>query len=253
MAKISLYKIISEVMDEGKYHLSERTLLRRFQKLVAIGGGIADTMKTGTTTYFEEEEVLFVKHILKDLAMNKGLCSQFIDKNRGDDYVGASQVHEFIQKFFYELEADGASEEECQANLNFLAMIFLIPVHEMRENCHRLIDGIWLNLSSYPYTHQAMMMERLTKILKKEFAEITVQSTFMVGELAELIQKSKELCGDNIGMQDYGDDSIGVEYAERDMRTLRQIQADPDLRAYVEKKLGAKAEDVFNVAYSKQK
>lgn len=97
------------------------------------------------------------------------------------------------------------------------------------------------------------MMERLTKILKKEFAEITVQSTFMVGELAELIQKSKELCGDNIGMQDYGDDSIGVEYAERDMRTLRQIQADPDLRAYVEKKLGAKAEDVFNVAYSKQK
>ena len=253
MAKHSLYKIVAQLLSEGNYAISERTLQRRFQKLIAIGGGNAQALKDRNGyIYFEEEEVPFVKHILKQLAENSGLASQFIDKTRGDDYVGAEQVHDFIQDYLDNLANQGVEENELVANMDFLCMLFLVPVHLMREHCHQLIDGIFLNLRAYTYTQQALIMKRLENKLKKEFADILVKSCFMVGELADIIQESKELCGDGIGMQDYGDDEIAMEYQERDRRALEMIRDDPALRMYVEKKVGAKAEEIFNLAVERE-
>lgn len=42
------------------------------------------------------------------------------------------------------------------------------------------------------------------------------------------------------------------KYAERDRRVLQMINADPDLRVYVEKKIGCAAETIFNVAAAKE-
>ena len=89
--------------------------------------------------------------------MNDGLSSLFIDKHRTDDYVGAKAVHDFIQSYLDELSEEGVSEAEAIRTMNFLSMLFLAPIHHMREECHSYIDGIFLNLQGYPYTHQAIM------------------------------------------------------------------------------------------------
>ncbi|WP_449290962.1 hypothetical protein [Oscillibacter ruminantium] len=253
MNKISLSKLVQDVLETGHYAMSDRTLYRRFQKLVAVCGGNMEALKSGNgNVYFDDEEASFIRHILKELAMNDGLSSLFIDKHRTDDYVGAKAVHDFIQSYLDELSKEGISEAELIRTMNFLSMLFLAPIHHMREECHSYIDGIFLNLQGYPYTHQAIMLEKLTTKMKKEYAEILVKSCLMVGDLADIIQRSKELCDDNIGMQDYGDDDVAVEYAERDRRVLQMIKADPDLRVYVEKKIGCAAETIFNVAAAKE-
>ena len=40
--------------------------------------------------------------------------------------------------------------------------------------------------------------------------------------------------------------NIQAEYVQRDIEILRAIQEDDDLREYIEKKTGKKAEDIFN-------
>ena len=69
-------------------------------------------------------------------------------------------------------------------------------------------------------------------------------------EIAENIEISKKEYCDEIGIQGYceSDDDIRFHYIQRDKRVLEAIQGDDDLRQYIEKKFGKRAEDIFTYA-----
>lgn len=251
MGKAISLKSLTEEITEQIGGMSERTLRRRFRQLITVCGGNYTLLQNKNgKVYFDESETSFVKHILTELVKNEGISSKFIDKRNTDEFVGVEEVHGFIQSYISKLEEDGYDESEIKATVDFLCMIFLFPVHVSRENCHRYVNSIWLNLQAYPYTHQGPMLGQTESLLKKQLAVTAVNTMFMVGELSELIQSSKKITEDDIGMQDYGDDTIATEYFERDRRALQLIQNNPEIRAYVERLTGQKAEEVFNIAAS---
>ena len=143
--KVSLTSICEEIVIKGQL-MSVRTLQRRFEKLISCCGGSLDKLKDNNNhVFFDESEKLFVKSILEELYLNEGIASQFIDKNKSDEYVGLDVVNEFIDSYLNKLAEDGASDCEIQGNLNFLAMIFLLPVRENYEKCHSLLDDIFID------------------------------------------------------------------------------------------------------------
>lgn len=66
--------------------------------------------------------------------------------------------------------------------------------------------------------------------------------------IGELIEIRKELEGDDIycGELFEYEPMLRSYYIERDKELLGKIQEDDDLRCYVEKKFGKKAEEIFN-------
>lgn len=76
------------------------------------------------------------------------------------------------------------------------------------------------------------------------------ESAINIITAAEIIELSKEECGDEISIQNYEmyDPEIKYEYQQRDKQILEAIQGDDYLRRYIEDTLGKKAEDIFNVA-----
>jgi hypothetical protein len=57
------------VLKTGHYAMSERTLYRRFQKLVASMWGNMESLKSGNGMgLLDDEEASFIRHILKELA-----------------------------------------------------------------------------------------------------------------------------------------------------------------------------------------
>lgn len=96
---------------------------------------------------------------------------------------------------------------------------------------------------------QSFYLGKIEHILKKEFALRIAEATLEMVELAEKIEISKK--NDDIGIQNYyyeSDPKIRFHYIQRDKRVLEAIQEDEDLRKYIEKKLGKKAEQIFNYA-----
>lgn len=94
-------------------------------------------------------------------------------------------------------------------------------------------------------------MGKVEQILKKEFALRIVEATMRIAEIAGDIEISKKLGNDDIGIQDYyyeSDPQIRFHYIQRDKRVLEAIQEDDDLRQYIEKKFGKRAEEIFNYA-----
>ena len=62
---------------------------------------------------------------------------------------------------------------------------------------------------------------------------------------------SKKERNDDIGSQSYyyeSDPEIRFHYIQRDKRVLEAIQEDENLREYIEKKFGKRAEEIFNYA-----
>lgn len=247
---IALISLTEEITNKFGV-MSERTLRRRFQKLIDVCGGNYTLLQNKNgKVYFDENETSFVKHILTELVKNEGILSKFIDKKNTNEFVGIEEVRGFIQSYIGKLEEDGYNENEIKAAVEFLSMLFLLPVHVSRENCYQYVMSIWLNLQAYPYTHQVSTMKQTEALLKKQLAVSAVNSIFMIGELSELIQSSKNITEDGIGIQDYGNDTPTAEYFERDRKALQLIQSNPEIRAYVERLTGQKAEEVFNVAAS---
>lgn len=243
--KISLTSICEEVVREGDL-MSVRTLQRRFEKLICSCGGSLDYLKDNNNhVFFDESERLFVKSILEELYLNEGLASQFIDKHKTDDYVGLDKVHDFVTRYLTKLADNGAGENEIQGNLNFLGMLFLLPVKENYEQCHMLLDYIFYNLEQYPYTHQAIMTDKIKDEFKRMFACSMVESTINLIGLCEIIKTGQELSGDKNSLNWYGDDHIAVEYRERDRRAYRMMREDQKLKLFIEDRIGAKIDDLF--------
>ena len=258
--KKSLTQIADEAMEalsveNAGVPISQRTLLRRFYKLVSLCGGNPDALKDRNGhIYFSDEDITFAKYILMQLVNNEGICSKLIDKHTKEDSITPKAIHNFIQGYLDLMDAEGYSEEDMMASLKFFSWLFNDPLLASVEYCHQMIEFIHLNLLTYPYTYQVLEMKKVEDQIKRIFARTVVAAVFEVGELAEFIEKSKSLNEDDIGIQEYfcneegEEDECSLEYKARDCHVLQLIQQDDDLRQYVEKRVGRKAEEIFNVA-----
>ena len=128
--------------------------------------------------------------------------------------------------------------------------IFLCAPLYISENCHTLIDYLVINLQDLPSTHQAVYLKKIEHLLRKEFALRLAESAMNILDISNIIEESKELGEDDIGIQSYSefDPEIRSEYIQRDREVLKRIQEDDDLRHYIEGKIGKKAEEIFNYA-----
>lgn len=243
--KVSLTSICEEIVFKNQL-MSVRTLQRRFEKLInCCGGNLEDLKNNNNHVFFDESDKLFVKTILEELYLNEGIAAQFIDKNKTDEYVGLDKVHEFVQKYLENLAKHGASEGEIQGNLNFLAMLFLLPVKENYEKCHAYLDYIFLNLEQYQYTHQAIMTDKIANEMKRMFACTMVEAMVELEHLLQLIKMGQGLSDEPNSLNWYGDDDIAVEYRERDRRAYRMLKEDDKLRAYMEDRLKENIDEIF--------
>ena len=182
--------------------MSQRTLLRRFYKLISLCGGTPDALKDcNGHIYFEDEDVIFVKYIIIQLVNNEGICSQLIDKHTKGDSITPNEVHKFIQGYLDLMDAEGYSEHDMIASLKFFSWLFNDPLLESIEYCHQMIEFIHLNLLTYPYTYQVLEIKKVEDQIKKIFARIVTEAVFEVGELAQFIENAKSLYEDDIGIQ----------------------------------------------------
>ena len=118
------------------------------------------------------------------------------------------------------------------------------------EYCHALVDSLAFHLQDLTYNQKALYLKNFEAVLKKTYsmriAELTINSVYV----GNCIEERRKVVGDDI----YNDEFFEYEpdlrnyFIDRDKELLEMIQEDKDLRYYIEKKLGKKAEEIFNYA-----
>ena len=248
--KISLQEIIEKVLNdkgidyEKMNDANVRRLRRAFDKLIERLGSNKEILKDSEGNFlFQKEDVPFMKIIIEQLYDENGLISKFLNKNT---YFSSKDVRNLIQSIIDEADKGGASENELKEIALFFSSIFLYSPLRSKESCHQLIDALVANLEDLPNSDQSIYLGKLEHILKKEFSLRIAESTQHILAIALGI----EFTDSDIGNHYYyeRDPEIRFEYIERDKRVLEKIQEDADLRIYIEKKLGKKAEEIFNHA-----
>lgn len=255
--KVSLQEIIESVLgDKGvEYDIANdstvRSLQRAFDRLIEKLGSDKEVLKHGGRNIeFEESEIPFMKVLISQLYDGRGLIGEFANDGNRNRLFSSKDVRELIQSLIDEAEKTGMSEYELKEIAKFFDNIFLYSHKRTIEYCHELIDALAMNLVEFPISIQSLYVNKLEHILKKEFALRIAESATNILEIADIINSTKKEAGDNIGIQSYSefDPEIRFEYINRDKRVLKRIQEDDDLRQYIEKKIGRKAEEIFNYA-----
>lgn len=249
---VSLSHVAGDVAEAVLYFEDRdsavKKLRRKFKRFIEAGGGNCEKLKDDNgNMYFDESEVPLIKTILTQLAEDNGFAGKFIKKNGQVDYL--NDAHDLIQEVINTMEKDGNKENEIKANVNTLDRLFQLSFRSEIENCHKLVDGIALNLMPYPYTHQMIFVQRFTEFLKKEFALTVTEAIFNTGELGEFLQKAKEL-GEIDDVSDlYGDrdDEIASEYRQRDASVVEFLMTHPEIRNYVEAKVGVTIDKIWKL------
>lgn len=253
--KITLRTIIESVIDDnGGGSVSResdiRGLSRKFFKLIEKLGSDKEVLKQENNHFeFDESEVPFMKVIISQLYNDKGIIARFTNDRKQNGGYSSDDVHELIQSLINEADKEGFNENEQYEMALFFNMLFLFSQKRSLEFCHELIDNLYANLCDYTIDEQSIYLGKVEHILKKEvalrIAESAIRMTILTSEIESL--KGKDI-GDGLGNQVYyeEDPEIRFFYMERDNRVLEAIQEDDDLRQYIEKKFGKKAEDIFN-------
>lgn len=86
--------------------------------------------------------------------------------------------------------------------------------------------------------------------MKKEFALRFAEKTLREANLGWCIDDRRKAMGDDISSEKFYeyDPDIRYIYMQRDKAILENIREDDDLRQYIEKKLGKRAEEIFDYA-----
>ena len=252
--KISLQEIIEDVLDDKKVAYEKtndsnvRTLRRAFNRLIERLGSDKEMLQKGGNFEFHKSEVPFMKVLIGQLYDGRGLIAHFTNERNRNMNFSARDVRGLIQSLLDEADKDGASEEELNEMARFFSSIFLFSPLRSIEYCHNLIDMLAMNLQDLPTSNQSIYLGKLEHILKKEFALRLAESALHSLNIAGMIDLSNEIAANDIDTQPYYecDPEIQFEYIQRDKCVLEKIQDDDDLRLYIEKKLGKKAEEIFN-------
>ena len=104
-------------------------------------------------------------------------------------------------------------------------------------------------------SQQVAYFEKIEYLLEKEANLLDLESAEYLREMAEYMEASKKRQGDDAGIQSYSwlDPDVAKDHILRDEQALLKIQEDDDLRHYIEKKIGKKAEEIFNYAHKNSK
>lgn len=255
MEKVSLSSIIDAVLENDpnpdalvKMDDNKRNLYRKFEKLIEKLGAEKNIVKKDNRYVFNEADVPIIKVVLKQLYTGNGPVADFVNKKTRNHRPSSKDVQDMIQSLLDEADQQGASEEELVEMMEFFSQIFLLSPSRSFEHCHKYIDALALNLSDLPSSAQAAFLLSVEEMLRREFWARCVQSAFYGKTIAELlacsIDDSNESNKISSPYENY-EPEIEYEYMERDRAILKEIQADEDLRTYIEKKAGKKAEVIF--------
>lgn len=256
--KYSLNKIMKEVIEEkhrmyginqdGIYESKIKSMSRWFKILIKKLGGDVEVLKNDKNNFEFKEEYFIVKFILSQFYDEKGMIYNFvIDKNKN---FSSREVHKLIQEICNAGDREGMTESEIIELAKVFSSIFLESPLRSIEYCHALIDSFALNLQDLTSEQKAEYLLKYENILKKEFAIRYVELALNAERLGYLIDERRNLVGDDIYSGEFFeyDPTLRYYYMERDKELLEKIQEDEDLRYYIEKKIGKKAEEIFNYA-----
>lgn len=258
---IPLDSIIKEVLNSKgiSYNVAGSdsniaALRRAFYRLLERLGSDKEKFKENGKYLFAEQEVPFMKTLLTQLYDNHGIIADFVNGAKKGEKFSANEVYEFLDAFKKEIEK--AESDKIKNDLSdmllFFSDLFLWSPLRSLEACHRWLDILATNLQEMTVDRQSYYLGKIEHILKKECALRIAESTLEMVELAERIENSKKEENDYIGIQSYyyeSDPKIRFHYIQRDKRVLEAIQEDENLREYIEKKIGKKAEEIFNYAF----
>ena len=240
---MSLQALCEEIASEK--NISERTLRRRFEKMLDCAHGNVEHIKNGKgKILFEGEQIKFTRTLLIALADDNSETVKFINmpgvKNFGE-------VNRFIQKLLEHVTENVDDDKEIQAWVNYVCMIFMVPWHNAISRCHKALDSVFTMYRDLPYTHQSILSEELESIILRICTSQLVQEVDYVLKLAEFMLKGQEISETEIDYFWYGGDETAREYAERDRRVYAHLRKDDTLRHYVENKIGKTINEIFPV------
>lgn len=254
MKKIALHNIIKEVLEEKKelieYHGDiehfARTIRNRFFNFVERIGGNKEVLRTGVKYLFHEEDMPFMKVLLRQIRDEEGVFYEFTKKNREFSY---REVHALIQAVLEEGDRLGWSEEDLKRMQNFLTIIFAYSPERSIARMRELVDSLSSIFKGFTLTEQSIELQKLQNKMQADVVVALVESALNSADVAELLYFARE-----DGCIDMEMDSpylgepfeIKLEYETRDREILQKIRGDPDLKQYLEKKLGTDVEAIFS-------
>ena len=253
--KYSLQEIINDVIAEknekGKaksnvndnVEAERRWLRRSFDKLMYNLGCDKEVIKDGGRNIeFDELEVPVIKVLISCFFKEESVISKFVNETNSKKRTASEDVYHFLVELKKEVEKDETVDKENMAYiLQYLANIFLYSPLRSIENCHKLIDELVQHLQDLPSDEQSIYLGKVEHILKKEVALRIAESAQEIVRITERKEYREHFYYEK-------DPEIQFLYRERDRQVLRAIQEDDDLRLYIEKKVGCKAEKIFNYA-----
>lgn len=254
--KITLKTIIESVLedknvkdDSNTYEANIKYLNRAFTRLIEKLGNDKETLKRGERYFeFEESEVPFMKVLLSQLYDNKGIIAEFTNERKRNKKFSSIEVYEFIESLKDIADSEGLDENDIERMVEFFSKIFLLSPLCIVENCHMSIDSLAATLQDLDYYEQAKYLLHVEHVLKKEYALRTAEFIFNTGELAHIVEEYRKKNGGDTHIYSEYEPELRFSYIQRDRCVLEAIQEDDDLREYIEKKFGKKAEDIFNYA-----
>lgn len=227
---------------ENALESNRRTMYRKLDRLLELLGSSKESLKRGGKLMeFDEIEARVMKVLLSQIYSDKGVIAAFVNKRKRGNQFSSEEVRTFIQMLLDEAEKDDAMNEEDLLYLaHYLSGIFLYSPRRSMEACHRAINILALNLHDFTYDMQSYYLRKVEELLNKEVALRIAEAAINTKDIVEILDYSAEY-------YDH-DPVIMYEYIQRDRQVLMAIQADDDLRQYIEKKIGKRAETVFNYA-----
>lgn len=249
MSKRSLGSVIKEMLNEEKFPDDEsyiKQCRRNFARLIEkLGGSIDDMKNSKNVIEFEEAEVPVIKVLLKSVFMSSdNPVGKFLFSKDNDDF-SAEDAAKFIEYIVTEsyVAANDATKEKM---VKFLSDDTMVSHVRIIEDCHKLVDSYARELQHLVKSEQLIHLQLLKdEIFHFHILELVERAYRMavISNEVELYKDGEEKVG---CIYEGLPKSVQSEYVQRDIEILKAIQEDDDLRAYIEKKTGKKAEDIFN-------
>ena len=238
--------VAQEVLAHEDIDSAAKKLRRNFVKFVEAGGGTVDKLKDEKGFInFDDDDIPVIHTVLTQLAQQRGFAYAFMkDHSRTPDL---GDTHDFIQEIITRMEKDGMDEKQVIHFATTLDRLFQFSFMATIDYCHRMVDGIALNLMPYPYTHQMAFVKSFEDTLKRQYAISVVEAIMNTGELGAVIRDAKESGFIDEAVPNYGDDDIADEYKRRDAAVIEYLKANPEIRRFVESKAGGTVEEIWGV------
>lgn len=241
--------VAQKVFGEHGLESNVRFLLRSFTKFVESTGGTTEKLKNERgQMMFEDEAVPILQLILTQLAQKKGFAYDFMKKKV--DLASLNDTHALIQQLLDAMAEDGLTDAEAQAIVDWLDCVFQFSFRVTLENCHRIVDGVAMNLAmDYPYDYTMERMNEFHHLMKQIFTNVVVKTIMNIGELGEVLKEARES-----GQLDFSADLfrdapiLHSDFVRRDNNVLAYLRQYPEIRKHIEKRVGCNIETLWGTS-----